>query len=217
MKGLYKWFLLFVCACVPGCGQMYQGYMKRGLSLTVAACCLLFVAVFLGIEPLLFFLAVIWLYSFFDTWNLRRQLQNSETPSRGPEGDAFLFGLDLSSIGARAGRLSQRAHKLLGWALVLVGLYALLVTATGNLGQTFLYLFGPGWDEFGSWLSRRIRYDLPRLAVTIGIIVLGVWFIRGPKAPKPAPDYQPYTPPAETPSQKAAEAEKEARDDETGN
>ncbi len=214
MKGLYKSFLLFVCACVPGCGQMYQGYMKRGLSLTVAACCLLFVAVFLGLEPLLFFLAVIWLYSFFDTWNLHKQLQNSETPNRGPEGDAFLFGLDLSSMGVRTSRLFQGAHKLLGWVLVLVGLYALLVTATDNLDEVFVYMFGPGWEDFGYWVSRCIRYDLPRIAATIGIIVLGIWFIRGPKAPKgAAPDYQPYTPPAAS----QEPAEKEAEDDGTQN
>jgi len=188
--------------------------MKRGLSLTVAACCLLFVAVFLDLEALLFFLAVIWLYSFFDTWNLRKQLQNSETPSRGPEGDAFLFGLDLSSMGAWTARLFQGAHKALGWVLVLVGLYALLVTATDNLGEVFLFMFGPGWEEFGHWVSRCVRYDLPRLAVTIGIIILGIWFIRGPKAPKSAPDYQPYTPPADIPSQAA---EKEAEDDGTQN
>ena len=35
---------------------------------------------------------------------------------------------------------------------------------------------------------------MPRLAVTIGIIALGVWFIRGPKAP-PADDIPAFTPP----------------------
>ena len=24
-------FLLFIAACIPGCGEMYQGYMKRGI------------------------------------------------------------------------------------------------------------------------------------------------------------------------------------------
>ena len=28
-------FWLFVSSCLPGCGQMYQGYMKRGASLLV--------------------------------------------------------------------------------------------------------------------------------------------------------------------------------------
>ena len=31
-------FLLFISSCLSGCGQMYQGYMKRGLSLLLAFC-----------------------------------------------------------------------------------------------------------------------------------------------------------------------------------
>ena len=30
--------LLFLCACIPGCGQMYQGYMRRGVSLLGLGC-----------------------------------------------------------------------------------------------------------------------------------------------------------------------------------
>ena len=33
-------FLTFCCAFIPGAGQMYQGYMKRGLSLILTACCI---------------------------------------------------------------------------------------------------------------------------------------------------------------------------------
>ena len=25
--------LLFIASCIPGCGEMYQGYMKRGISI----------------------------------------------------------------------------------------------------------------------------------------------------------------------------------------
>ena len=31
-------FFLFCCACVPGAGQMYLGYMKRGLCLISLFC-----------------------------------------------------------------------------------------------------------------------------------------------------------------------------------
>ena len=31
-------FSTFCCAFIPGAGQMYQGYMKRGLSLILTAC-----------------------------------------------------------------------------------------------------------------------------------------------------------------------------------
>ena len=39
------WHLMW--ACVPGCGQMCQGYMKRGISQTIIVTALLFIAVFL--------------------------------------------------------------------------------------------------------------------------------------------------------------------------
>ena len=31
-------FLTFVFACIPGAGQMYYGYMKRGLSMITIFC-----------------------------------------------------------------------------------------------------------------------------------------------------------------------------------
>ena len=31
-------FLTFIFACIPGAGQMYYGYMKRGLSMITFFC-----------------------------------------------------------------------------------------------------------------------------------------------------------------------------------
>ena len=31
-------FLTFIFACIPGAGQMYYGYMKRGLSMITIFC-----------------------------------------------------------------------------------------------------------------------------------------------------------------------------------
>ena len=65
-------FLTFCCAFIPGAGQMYQGYMKRGLSLILTACCIGMVSSLLN--PVLLLLVVVWMYSFFDTFNLRAQI-----------------------------------------------------------------------------------------------------------------------------------------------
>ena len=51
-------FLTFCCAFIPGAGQMYQGYMKRGLSLILTACCIGMVGVLLA--PVLLLLVVLW-------------------------------------------------------------------------------------------------------------------------------------------------------------
>ena len=42
-------FLTFCLAFCPGAGQMYQGYMKRGLSLMLMCCVIGVLAMLLGI------------------------------------------------------------------------------------------------------------------------------------------------------------------------
>ena len=54
MKAIRKlfwncWYLIW--SCVPGCGQMCLGYMKRGISQMIIFCALTFIAVFLEMGP----------------------------------------------------------------------------------------------------------------------------------------------------------------------
>ena len=50
--------LFFITSCLSGCGQMYQGYMKRGLSLLLLFFVILAVSGFLGLAALAFFLVL---------------------------------------------------------------------------------------------------------------------------------------------------------------
>ena len=71
--------LTFLFAFVPGAGQMYQGYMKRGLSLiTLFFLCIM--AGMLLLEPLVLTALIVWMYSFFDTFNLRAQIIADTAP-----------------------------------------------------------------------------------------------------------------------------------------
>ena len=63
--------LTFLFALWPGAGQMYLGYMKRGVSLMGIFCLLISITGFLNLSFLFFLLPVIWFYAFFDTLNLR--------------------------------------------------------------------------------------------------------------------------------------------------
>lgn len=172
-------FLLFLTSCLCGCGQMYQGYMKRGLSLLLGVFTLIAAAGFLRLGPLAFFAPVIWLYAFFDSYNLRRQIDQGTAPE-----DAYLFG--LSDMDARQmTALLQKRHSVIGWALVIVGMYLLYDTLIRRLG-------GILWD----WLYYFLCYDLPRVVMTVLVIALGLWFIRGPKVRAvPEDDIPPFTPP----------------------
>ena len=201
-------FLLFIASCLSGCGQMYQGYMKRGLSLLLAFCMVLFVSTYFYLGTLALFLPVIWLYAFFDSYSLRSQLAAGTAPE-----DAFLFGLsDMDS--KRLGELLRKRHSLIGWVLVLLGVYMLYDTLLDQLG----------WLLNWGWLYDLLRYDVPRLVLTALVILLGLWFIRGPRAKReedipefvppvrPESGFQPG--PAEEPFQEpAGPAETEVPDD----
>ena len=175
-------FLLFIASCLSGCGQMYQGYMKRGVSLLLAFALVFFISsnFFLG-ALVLFLLPVIWLYAFFDSYSLRAQLAAGTAPE-----DGFLFGLsDMDS--QRLNALLKKRHSLIGWVLVAVGAYMLYDMLMGQLSGLFF-----GW--FGEWLYSLLRYGVPRLVITVLVILLGLWFLRGPRAP--TEDIPPFTPPA---------------------
>ena len=91
--------LTLLFAFIPGAGQMYQGYMKRGLSLVLMAAAISMAAML--IPPVAFALLVVFMYSFFDTFNLRAQISMGTAPE-----DAYL--LDFQPQDKRLAR---------GWAL----------------------------------------------------------------------------------------------------
>lgn len=176
-------FLLFLSSCIPGCGQMYQGYMKRGVSLLIACFGLMTISIFLDEGFLFMLLPIIWLYAFYDSYNLRNQ--TDEQAQANP--DAFLFGLSEMDS-QRLSALCRKRHSILGWILVLLGVYLFLVSTVRNITDLL------GLEE----LYWALSYELPRLLVTIFLIALGIWFIRGPKKPQEPEDSIPaFTPPEE--------------------
>ena len=73
--------LTFICAFCPGAGQMYQGYMKRGLSLITMFCLFIILGSTTGLDALVVGCIVVYMYSFFDTFNLRAQLGADNAPA----------------------------------------------------------------------------------------------------------------------------------------
>ena len=73
--------LTLLFACIPGAGQMYQGYMKRGLSLITMFCLFIIVGSATGLDALVVGCIVVYMYSFFDTFNLRAQIIAENAPA----------------------------------------------------------------------------------------------------------------------------------------
>lgn len=167
---LISGLLHLIFACVPGCGQMYQGYMKRGISQTLLTCLALFLAILLENGALAVLIVPLWLYSFFDSFNLRRQWKDGYVQE-----DEYMFGLsDMDSD--RLTRILGKRHSLIGWVLVVAGLFNLYqIFARNILGA--LRDFMPWFD----WLYDLLVWDAPRIMGTVLIIAVGMWFVRWPK------------------------------------
>ncbi len=168
--------LTFLFGLFPGAGQMYLGYMKRGVSLMTVFWLIIVLMGFLGMSFLAFFLPVIWFYAFFDTMNLRSMIYEY-LPN-----DDFLFHLD-SSLGIQCINFFRHRHLLSGILLIIFGVYILLHTFL----LPFLY-FAFDIDLYPFF------ENLPTLLLAIIIIFLGVRLIKSSLPPKAIEeDYQEYT------------------------
>ena len=131
-------FLTFIFACIPGAGQMYYGYMQRGLS--IAMMLILCVMAATVIQPLLFLCLVIWMYSFFDTYDLIRHMAAGE-----PKEDSLLVLGNYEEIK----KLVPQHNRLVGWGLVGFGVWALYDLLIGNWVYKILTNvlgYGHAWD-----------------------------------------------------------------------
>ena len=135
--------LTFLFAFVPGAGQMYQGYMKRGLSLiTLFFLCIM--AGMLLLEPLVLTALIVWMYSFFDTFNLRAQFIAGTAPA-----DDYLVHFNTKD--ARLTLFFRDSHKLVGWALIALG----AMVAYQNIIMRVLGDVMWRWGQIcGVWLVR---------------------------------------------------------------
>ena len=131
-------FLTFIFACIPGAGQMYYGYMQRGLSLiTMFIACFIVGAI---INPLAALAIIVWMYSFFDTYDLIRHLAAGD-----PKEDGLLLIGNFEDVK----KLIPQHTKLVGWGLIGFGVWALYDLLIGNWVYKILTNvlgYGHAWD-----------------------------------------------------------------------
>lgn len=166
-------FLTFCCAFIPGAGQMYQGYMKRGLSLMLM-CCVIGVLAML-FAPIALFLMLVFMYSFFDTLNLRAQIALGNAPA-----DDYLVHLDPKD--KRLARLLLDSHKLVGWLLIAFGALIAYQNLIMNTLGDLVYRWGHSSPVFRALYL--VMDSLPDVVVCVVLIVCGVWLVKGPHPAK---------------------------------
>lgn len=165
--------LTFLFACIPGAGQMYYGYMQRGLSMVSLFCACFLLGMLVG--PLALTCGIVWMYSFFDTYDLIRYLVAGE-----PKKDALLILGDWEDIK----RLVPKHNKLLGWGLILLGVWALY----DNFGRSLLTDLLSMLGVENAWY---VIDRLPTLVVALVLVAAGLWLLglRPPQKPEELPPY----------------------------
>ena len=191
----------FVTACVPGFGQMYYGYMRRGVSLAAWFFGISVLAVITGLGFIGFVLPVIWAYAFFDTYNIR----NLTAEQRAMFRDEYLPGGDLK-LQSMFDKLFKggRGSRLLGIVLIVAGG---LIVYNLFISQFFWRL-----RELFPFLAYFIN-SIPALLIAGALIFIGLRVMRGAKHDAPPTDEYDYYytqqqyPAAQQPEQAAPQAD----------
>ena len=148
-------FLTFIFACIPGAGQMYYGYMKRGTSLLVYFC--LFIMLGAIISPLVVGVAVVYMFSFFDTYDLIRYLVAGD-----PKPDW------QNQLGDAKTKMTPKMNKIIGWCLLLTGAYVMYNSVIWPIVSNILQQLGVYWD-----IIYTINNAIPSVVVAVLLIAFG--------------------------------------------
>lgn len=160
-------FFTFIFSLLPGAGEMYMGFMKRGISTMAVFFLVIALSVWSGIGPFMFVLPIVWFYSFFTVHNLR-SLPDDEFFAIE---DNFIFNFDGDKD--KALFLAKKYKNIIAIFLIIVGVSNLW----DNLNHTFADLLPSPFSSF----IRSLSYYAPQSLISFAIIALGVYLIRGKK------------------------------------
>lgn len=163
MKRRKSSFLAFISSLIPGAGEMYIGFMRRGLSIMLIFWGLILMAVWMNMDSLLFGIPVIWFYSFFETHNLRSM---PEADLALMEDEYFLF-LNIKTDKSKF--LYSKYRNLFALVLIVIGFSILW----SNMYDIIENLF----PDYIMDILYSIGYYFPRLLIGCAIVVLGLKLI----------------------------------------
>ena len=160
-------FWTFIFSLIPGAGEMYLGFMKRGVSTMLVFLGWLTFCGMSGFNVGVILAPVIWFYSFFSVHNLV-SLPDEEFYQQ--EDDYILIHMDRI-VGID--RWERGKVKFLAAALIIIGIF----TAAQQIWQML-------WGILPDWLQSEVGvvyYGLPKVVISLLLIALGIYLIRGKK------------------------------------
>lgn len=139
-------FFTFIFSFIPGAGQMYQEYMKRGLSLMIIAAIFLVLAAMVGSPIFVIPILVICAYSFFDTYHIRNMTEEKKNEFN----DKYIWDDNTFGLTIDKAKISNN-RKFIGYLLIIIGIYVLIDSVLFSI----VWQLGIEWlSELCSMLSR---------------------------------------------------------------
>lgn len=155
-------FFTFCFSFIPGAGQMYQGYMKRGGSLLIILTILFMLTVIISTPIMTFPILALFAYSFFDTFNIRNRIGTDKEIK-----DEYIWD-NQEVIDIKSKFNIKKRHNFVGWLLIIFGAYILLDSVIADLAYDipFLRVF-----------ARLLTNYLPPIIIATICIMVGIKFI----------------------------------------
>ena len=167
MKRKKSRFWSFVLSFLPGCTEMYMGFMKTGISLMALFWGLVAIGTILNIGEVMYLTLIVWFYGFFHANNLAG-LSQSEIEAMP---DDYLFHVD--ALCGTGEKLTGSYRKIVSIILVVLGaglcIRGVFGMMRGILPQVIIDMYYVICDY------------LPQLIVGVGIIAIGLTMIKGKK------------------------------------
>ena len=116
-------FLTFWFSLIPGVGQMYQEYLKRGVSLLILAIVPVALATIFNAPIFTLALPIVFAYSFFDSFKLRNNFISTGEKAQ----DDYIWNEDFFK-GITNKKIFKQRNVILGVILLAIGIYYLLNT-----------------------------------------------------------------------------------------
>ncbi|MDD6812222.1 MAG: hypothetical protein PUD93_10205 [Lachnospiraceae bacterium] len=167
-------FLLFLCSWIPGAGEMYLGFMKRGVSLLGLFIVGMMIAIFTNLGVLALLPMIVYAYSFFEANNLGA-LGDEEFYK---VEDKYLFGLDEKELGSVKDSLLGKYRKGVAVILILLGINLLWDVVCGILRDIF---YDYAFYTYIYQITSAIGNAATKTAIGVIIIWLGVKLVQGKK------------------------------------
>lgn len=155
-------FFTFCFSFIPGAGQMYQGYMKRGGSLLIILTVLFMLTVIISTPIMTFPILALFAYSFFDTFNIRNRIGTDKEIK-----DEYIWD-NQEVIDIKSKFNITKRHNFVGWLLIIFGAYILLNSVIGDLAYDIPYL---------RVFARLLTNYLPPIIIATICIMVGIKFI----------------------------------------